>query len=115
MALETFTWTPHYVYERTPEWRTLRTEFESGRMQTRSKWASPRRRWHLVFRNITKTEAQAIIDFFNARKGRYERFYWTCPLDNAQYTVRFDNDALTWRVSAPPYYGELECDFIEVK
>ena len=115
MALEIFNFTPTYTYERAPEWRTLVTEFESGKQQTRAKWASPRRRWHLVFKNITKDEAQAIVDFFNARKGRYESFYWICPLDNTQYIVRFNNDVLTWRVTTAPYYGELECDFIEVK
>jgi len=113
--METFSFTPSYVYERSPEWRTLRTEFESGKFQTRAKWSSPRRRWHLVFSKISKNEAQQIVDFFNARKGRYEKFYWTCPLDNVQYTVYFDSDSITWRITNPPYIGEIELDFVEAK
>ena len=114
MALETFTWSPMIVsYGRGPEWRTLRTEFESGKHQTRAKWSAKRMVFHLLFRK-NKTDTDAIIAFFNAREGRYDKFYWTDPNSETQYSVRFNSDTLEVRNLGKEVY-ELNIDFIEAK
>ena len=45
----------------------------------------------------TDTERGALEDFFEARKGRFETFTFTDPVDSTVYTVRFDEDKLDFK------------------
>jgi len=74
--------------------RTLISPFENGAEQMRAKWSSPLREWTLHFLKL-KTVGEQLKDFWIARKGSAESFYWTSPIDNVQYTVRFKDDDLT--------------------
>ena len=108
-----FTWTPQLVYSYSPGYRTLISTFESGKEQWRQKWSVPRRRFHLVWNAISKSDADAIRAFFEARKGAYESFTFQNPADSISYTVRFIEDSLTQEFITPTIC-RLECDFIEV-
>jgi len=111
--MATFTWTPQFVYSYSPGYRTLISTFESGKEQRRQKWTAPRRRFHLVWNAISKSDADAIRAFFEARKGAYESFTYHNIPDNTDYTVRFVEDSLVQEFIAPAIC-RLECDFIEV-
>ncbi len=91
--METFTWQPTEVIEEEVRFSTLITQFESSKEQRRSK-GSPRRVWTMRFSRL-KVEADQVWAFYIARKGAYEAFEWTCPLDGETYTVRFLEDNLT--------------------
>ncbi len=91
--METFAWEPAQVIEEEIRFRTLITPFESGKEQRRSKGV-PRRVWTMKFSRL-KAEGDQIWAFYVARKGVYEAFLWTNPIDGQQYTVRFLEDSLS--------------------
>ena len=76
----------------------------SGGEQRKNLWTVPRRKWVLEFAK-NETNTNAIIDFFIARKGKFEAFSWVWASthsttgedlggDGNTYTVRFDTDNL---------------------
>jgi len=109
-----FNWKPDFVFEETPEFHTLLTQFENGAEQRRAKWSSPRRKWRLVFRNRYKSEYEAIRDFFIEKMGAYGSFTWDNPNDGNTYTVRFEEDGITFSNKAYDVY-DFEFGFVEVK
>lgn len=111
MPLQTFTENPSYVYALAPEYRTDVNEFENAEEERINRWTTPKRRWDLEFRMLTKTRMETIRDFFIARKGRFEAFYWTCKIDGVQYIVRFDDDDLDIRQVWNRKY-EVRCRFV---
>ena len=40
--------------------------------------------------NLTETDMQAYIAFYNARNGAYEAFTWVSDFDGSTYNVRFE-------------------------
>lgn len=79
---------------------TLISQFQFGPEQRRQK-GPPRRRWRLRFRK-DQVDADAIWSFYVDRRGAYEAFLWTNPIDGRTYTVRFEQDILSrtvmWKV-----------------
>jgi len=110
--VEVFRWPcdPSQIQE-SIRYRTLITQFESGREQRRAK-GTPRRRWTLRFRK-DQVDADEIWAFYQARKGAFEAFLWTNPLDGQTYTVRFERDDLTRNVFWKCVY-EIGLTLIEV-
>lgn len=92
MAIFTMPCDPANVQE-SIHYRTLITEFESGKEQRRSK-GTPRRRWSLKFRK-DQVDADTIWSFYVARKGAFESFQWVNPVDTQTYKVRFAEDNLS--------------------
>lgn len=101
----TFNYQYKRAYQVSSQWNTIIDDVYSGGEQRRNMWSSARKKWVLEF-DKNNTDANAIMAFFNARKGRYEKFYWTWqdthPVtgenmggDGTQYTVRFDHDELS--------------------
>lgn len=82
------------------QFNNLITEFESGREQRRAKGV-PRRTWKLTFKK-DQADADAIWNFYVARKGTFEPFSWISPIDGKTYNVRFMQDSLErsalWKV-----------------
>src|SRR5690554_4600324 len=99
--METFTWPcdPARI-EETIEYDTLITPMP-GYEQRRAKRDVGRRRWRLRFRK-DQTDADAIQQFVIGRRGAFEAFKWTNPIDEQTYTVRFADDTLAqsarWKV-----------------
>lgn len=91
-----FTWVADYTIAHDVEFKTQVSEFENGVKQYRNIWSSPKRTWSLTFKNRTLAEMQAILAFFETKKGQYTSFTWTCPLDNTEYTVRFAKDKMSY-------------------
>jgi len=80
-------------------YNTLVTKMESGKEQRRSK-GLPRRKFTLTFDKTTNynNDAQAMWDFFVARKGKFEPFYfdWKQPDGSTEEVkVRFAQDSLS--------------------
>jgi len=93
------------------QFNNLITEFESGKEQRRVKGA-PRRTWKLRFKK-DQVDADEIWDFYVARKGTFEPFEWTSPIDGKTYTVRFAQDNLQRSVLWKVLY-DFGLDLIEV-
>src|SRR5690606_39198395 len=84
-AMPILTWRPDPArIERGVLFRTLITQFESGKEQRRAK-GSPRRRFELTFRK-DQVDANELWSFYQARKGAYGVFLWSNPLDGEAYT-----------------------------
>jgi phage-related protein len=105
------------------EWKTIVDDVYSGGEQRRNLWTQPRRKWVLEF-SKNSTDTNAIMDFFNARRGRYEAFNWVWqdvhPVtgenmggDGAVYTVRFDQDELNFEHLAMGY-NKFQITLVEV-
>jgi len=110
--MEIFAWPcdPEMI-EESIEPNVLISQFNVGRDKRRAK-GPPRRRWSLRFRK-DQVDANAIWSFYVARRGAYEAFLWTNPLDNETYTVRFDRDDLTRTVMWHCLF-EFGLDLVEV-
>jgi len=93
MEIFTIPCDPRSITEKVKE-RTLISAFENGAEQMRSKWSAPLREWTLHFLKL-ETVGNQLRDFWIARKGAAESFYWTSPIDSVQYTVRFKDDDFT--------------------
>lgn len=99
--MEAFTWPCDIArIDETIETNVLISEFDTGPEQRRVK-GPPRRKWALRFRK-DQVDADAIWSFYVERRGAFEAFLWTNPLDDIEYTVRFERDDLSrsvlWRV-----------------
>lgn len=91
-----FTLVPSIIITEEPEFDTLVSPEFSGLELRRSKRDNPIRRWTLVFSKYTQAELDEARDFFAARKGNYEHFTWTNPLDNVEYYVVFDSPKISY-------------------
>ncbi len=120
---ETFNFQYNRAYRVSSTWKTIVDEVYSGGEQRRNLWTNPRKKWVLEF-NKNEVDSAAIIDFFDARKGRYEAFYWTWQAthpetgenmggDGNVYTVRFDDDELNLEHLAEGF-TKFQITFVEV-
>ena len=101
---EYFNFTYKRAYQTGVKYNTIVDETYSGGEQRRNLWTNPKRKWVLEFEK-DDPDTRAIIDFFEARKGRFEAFYFTWyvnhPItneyiggDGSVYLVRFDTDEI---------------------
>jgi len=103
-----FTLSPDYVFDEKIQYKTIVSQFENGAEQRRAKWASGQRSWTLQFNNRTAADFDTVIDFVTAKKGAYSSFTWTNPNDATEYTVRFEEDSVSFSNKA---YGVYDFNF----
>jgi phage-related protein len=120
----TFDFQYNKAYKVSSNWKTIVDEVYSGGEQRRNMWTNSRKKWSLEF-DKNATDVSAILDFFDARKGRYEAFNWTWqathPItgknmggDGQEYLVRFDDDELNFEHLAAGY-KKFQITLIEVQ
>ncbi len=114
--MATFDYQYKRAYQVSSQWNTIIDDVYSGGEQRRNMWSNGRKKWVLEFdKNLT--DSNAIMAFFNARRGRYEAFDWTWADvggDNQQYTVRFDHDELNFEHLALGY-NTFQITLVEVQ
>lgn len=111
-AQPTFIWLPDPArIEESVQFRTLVTQFESGREQRRVKGV-PRRRWRLQFRK-GQVDIDDLWAFYLARRGPVEPFLWEHPVTGQTHLVRFP-ERLTRRVLWRVLY-EVGLELLEVR
>ena len=108
MSLPKFEWKPNQTWRVTDRWRTLKTVFESGSVQTRSK-GKRGRVFILEFekQNLSKTHAKEIIDFYNSRQGKHLPFRWDYIYEageTQELVVKFNQDELERVISSNTIY-----------
>lgn len=89
--METFNIPYQQVYQFQSSWNTTVTDLSSGKEQRIANWDSPRRGWEIVMEKTLEIIEQARV-FFDARKGRYEAFWFIPPHSDTPVKVRFDTD-----------------------
>jgi len=62
--------------------------------EQRNSYGTARRVFTLNYDRVTTAVKDSIVDFYDARYGRYETFDWVNPNDDVTYTVRFVPESL---------------------
>jgi len=105
---------PDFVFDETPQFRTLVSTMESGYEQRRSKWSSPLRKFQVMCKDRPKADFVTLRNFFIARLGRFDSFTFLNPNDATEYAVCFADDDLKFENKAPSKY-DFSCTLQEVK
>lgn len=74
-------------------YQTVRTGYEAGYAQTRSKSTTAPRQYQFVHQGITAAEVATWVTFWEARKGGAEAFDFTDPRTGSVISCRFKHDA----------------------
>lgn len=72
----------------------IKTNFSAGYTQSMPKWTRARKVFKLQWDCMTATDKQTLEAFFIANLG--DTFTWTHPITNVTYTVRFEDDSISF-------------------
>ncbi len=111
-----------FVHERV--YPLIENEYKNGESQRSVLATNSRRRWRLAKR-LTPTVLQTLRDFFDARNGSTEAFYFYDPYDTnpkfsydptgvattGRYTVRFNGD---WQQSSGLGRSDVQIELLEL-
>jgi len=111
-----------FVHER--EYPVLENEYRNGESQRSVEATNSRKRWRLAKR-LTPALLAALRDFYDARKGQTEPFYFYDPYETnpkfswdptgaavtGRYTVRFNTD---WSQSVGLGSSDVEIELVEL-
>lgn len=111
-----------FVHER--GYPVLDNEYRNGESQRSVLATNSRKRWRLAKR-LTPAQLAALRDFYVARKGATEPFYFYDPYETSpkfshdptgqavagRYTVRFSGE---WEQSVGPGRADVNIEFIEL-
>ena len=111
--MDDFTLAPDFVFEETPQYKTLISTFENGAEQRRAKRSSAITEYRLVYKNRSADDLSTITTLFNAKLGALTSFTWTHPIDATTKTVRFKEDSLAYRCVSYGLY-EIELTLITI-
>lgn len=93
-----------YVFTGAIQFKTLISAFENGVEQRRKKWGQGKPSFSLIYDVLTSSEMDILYDFYVARSGSYEAFYFVNPVDSQTYTVRFVDDELSYDMFSVALY-----------
>lgn len=83
---------PDYPMDEERSFPVVRSEFETGAVQTRLRFTTKRLVATLTWNAMTQTDFATLEAFFDANQGL--TFTWTHPVSSTSYTVRFQGDTL---------------------
>lgn len=66
-----------------PERATDIVTLQSGREERNSRWGQSRRRYNAGYGIKSRADMQAVLDFFEERRGRFHSFLWRDGLDHS--------------------------------
>jgi uncharacterized protein (TIGR02217 family) len=80
-----------------PERATDIVTLASGREERNSRWAHSRRRWNAGYGVKSHADMQAVLAFFEERRGRFHSFLWRDGLDHSaeEQAIGTGNGVLT--------------------
>ena len=90
MAGEAFTMDPQEVIALAPEYHNVITPMESMKKEYHNISATPVEKFRLLFKGLSNTDKETLLDHYNSQSGGYYEFEWqTVPsyIDDAS-----DND-----------------------
>lgn len=104
------------------KFNTIKTTFEDKKKQVALKSSDPEQTWRLKYSYLTDAELGEIFDFYDARRGAYEAFYWYHPFDettlinteNIGATVLELNDTMRIRIGDYVRVDEDDAEIHEV-
>ena len=66
----------------------IRTNFESGAIQTRSRYTKIIKKWTVAYEFLSESDKTLLVNFELTVKHGEDSFYWTNPQDSTVYTVK---------------------------
>lgn len=81
-TIQEFHWPINIPFNENVNWNVLVTNYESGKEQRRKKWSQPKRTFTVSLRGKSKTIEKQISDFYIARSGAFDTFYFQNPNEN---------------------------------
>jgi phage-related protein len=78
--------------DETTEDPVVRSEFESGIVQTRARYTRMRGTWALGWANMWGPDYRTLLDFYRQMKGGALSFSWTHPRNDTTFEVRFKGE-----------------------
>jgi len=117
-------WSLSRAFVRSQDYPVLENEYRNGESQRSVQATNSRKRWRLSKR-LPPAQLQALRDFYEARKGPQEPFYFYDPWDTnpkfsydptgqatqGRYTVRFEG---RWEQSAGIGLIEVSVELVEL-
>lgn len=91
-AYPTLAISPNGFVELPRGYRTLRTEYGQGYVQTRSESTTAPRRFRLLHEKVLAADVTTWVTFWDARKGGAEAFDFTDPRTGSVISCRFKHD-----------------------
>jgi hypothetical protein len=96
--------------------RQIRTEFESGAVQSRPAFSLAKRRWpDLGWNALPNADLSTLQTFFDTNQGG--QFTWVHPITSVSYECRFSGDSLDLQVvekTSDGYVWSGKCPIEEV-
>lgn len=78
-TIQEFIWDINIPFDETVGFNTLITKYEDGKEQRRQKWSRPKRNFDISLRGRTNVIMQQAWDFYIARNGSFDTFYFENP------------------------------------
>jgi phage-related protein len=117
-------WSLSRAFVRSQEYHVVENEYAGGESQRSVQASNSRKRWRLVKR-LASAELADLRDFYEARKGPQEPFYFYDPWDTSprfsydptgqqtqgRYTVRFEGE---WEQAAGIGLIEVSSELVEL-
>jgi hypothetical protein len=112
------------AFVRAQEYPVIENEYQNGESQRSVEVNNSRKRWHLAKR-LTPAQLQTLRDFYAARNGPVEPFYFYDPYATSpkfshdptggsvqgRYNVRFNSD---WNQSNGPGRSDVQIELVEL-
>jgi len=112
------------AFVHTREYPVIDNEYRNGESQRSAQATTSRKKWTLAKR-LTALQLAALRDFYDARNGAHEAFYFYDPYETnpkfsydptgvavtGRYTVRFNSD---WSQSVTAGRSDVQIELIEV-
>ena len=76
----------------TTENPAIRTEMESGIVQTRARFTRVRRKWTLSWDYMKGADYRTLRNFFVEMRGSAKSFDWKHPAEGSTFQVRFNGE-----------------------
>ena len=80
---------PEYPIKPVPVFDTSITTGDNPKVEQREANRSVKLRFSFKYRLINNNDRRLLNDFWNARRGGYEKWTWTNPETGTEYTVKF--------------------------
>lgn len=113
MALTTFPLIPDRIKKITPEFKTTIVKFENGVEQRLANWNNDKKTLQIAFQYLSKDNLDTLWDFFKARKGAFEKFYFVNHLENTTDIVRFKDDTFPTEFLNVSFAENLKMELIK--
>lgn len=117
-------WSLSRAFLRSQQYPVIENEYRNGESQRSVLASNSRKRWRLAKR-LAPAELQTLRDFYEARKGPTEPFYFYDPYESSpkfsydptgqavpgRYTVRFEG---AWEQSTELGRGVVQIELVEI-